>query len=138
MNIRVNKITLYLSLLFVLLAGGFGYGQTITGRITTENHTPIGQVLVFIPGTVHHTQTDDAGFFTINWDSKETLYIQKEGYENQKIKYKNQTDGWIIPLIPLDRRNILYTEQQDHYAPYLLSLVYAHFKQRTNNYQASY
>lgn len=138
MNIRVNKFTLYLSLLLLILAGVLSYGQTITGRITTENQQPIGQVLIFIPGTDEHTQTDEAGFFTINWDSQESLYIQKEGYESQRIKYKNQTDGWIIPLVPLDKRNILYTEQQDLYASYLLSLVYAHFTQRPNNYQASY
>ncbi|MDM1408429.1 carboxypeptidase regulatory-like domain-containing protein [Myroides sp. DF42-4-2] len=138
MNILVKKNPLYLLLLLVFLLGVLGYGQTITGRITTENHKPIGQVLVFIPGTNHHTQTDEAGFFTINWDSKAPIYIQKEGYENQKIKYKNQTDGWAIHLLPLDKRNILYTEQQDEYASYLLSLVYAHFSQRTNNYQASY
>lgn len=138
MNKRTNKFILPLTFLLVLLSGYWSYGQTITGRITTENQEAIKNVLVFIPGTVNHTRTDEAGIFTINWDSKQPLYIQKEGFENQKIKYKDQTDVFAIHLTPLDKRNILYTEQQNNFAPYLLSLVYEHFKQRTNNYQASY
>ncbi|MGQ8869620.1 DUF5686 family protein [Myroides sp. TSA_177.3] len=135
-----NVIQLVLSSvsLLVFLLGNWCYGQTITGRITNEQEAPLAQCLVFIPGTVHQTRTDEAGYFTINWDSKQPIFIQKEGYENERIKYKNQTDSLIIPLTPLDKRNILYTDQQDVYASYLLSLVYDHFKERTNNYQVSY
>ena len=134
------RITFPYSLLFLLvfLWGKMGYGQNLTGRLLTEKQLPIAGGLVFIPGTVHHTRTDEAGYFTINWASKQPIFIQKEGYENERIKYKSQTDSIAVVLTALDKRTLLYSEQQDVYASYLLSLVYTHFKQRTNNYQATY
>lgn len=138
MNKNKTKIPLFFLFLLVLLLGTTCYGQRITGQLTTEKQAPIAGGLVFIPGTDQHTQTDEAGFFTLNWASKLPIFIQKDGFENERIKYKNQTDSLVIPLTPLDKRNILYTDQQDLYASYLLSLVYSHFKARTNNYQVTY
>ncbi|WP_410880825.1 DUF5686 family protein [Myroides sp. DW712] len=134
------RVTFSFSLLFLLvfLWGKMGYGQNLTGRLLTEKQLPLAGGLVFIPGTVHHTRTDEAGYFTINWDSKQPIFIQKEGFEHERIKYKNQTDSIAVVLTALDKRTLLYSEQQDLYASYLLSLVYTHFKQRTNNYQATY
>ncbi|WP_233266193.1 DUF5686 family protein [Myroides fluvii] len=87
---------------------------------------------------MHQTRTDETGLFTINWDSKRPIFIQKEGYENKRLKYNKQEEPFVVSLTPLDKRNILYTDQQDLYATYLLSLVYEHFKQRADNYQVAY
>jgi len=138
MNKNVIQLALSLLFLLVLLLGNNCYGQLITGQLTTEKQVPIAGGLVFIPGTNQHTQTDKAGYFTLNWESKLPIFIQKEGFENKRIKYKNQTDSLVVLLTPLDKRKILYTEQQDLYASYLLSLVYTHFKARINNYQVTY
>ena len=138
MNKIVKNCISILVFLFTLVLGGMSYGQTITGRIVTDQQRPIDGCLVFIPGSDQHTRSDQDGFFTITWKDELPLYIQKEGFENQRIKYKDLRENSTIQLLPLDKRNILYTEQQDHYAPYLLSLVYDNFKKRTNNYQVAY
>ncbi|MGG5506939.1 MULTISPECIES: DUF5686 family protein [unclassified Myroides] len=138
MNKSVKKIVSVLVFLLVFIGGGKGYGQTRTGRVLTEQQTPVSNCLVFIPGSTQHTRTDDNGFFTLTWDNKLPLYLQKEGFENEKIKYKDVQDTFVIQLRALDKRNILYTEQQDNYASYLLSLVYNNFTKRTDNYQVSY
>lgn len=135
---NAHSLVLSLVVLLVLLLGNWCYGQPITGRIINDKQLPVAHCLVFIPGTVQHTRTDEMGNFTLNWDSKLPIFIQREGYENERIKYKSPTDSLSITLTSLDKRHILYTDQQDLYASYLLSLVYEHFKQRTNNYQVAY
>lgn len=135
---RLLKIILFLFVLFVFLSGSLGYAQTIQGKITTSNQVPLADCLIFIPGTFNHTRTDSRGFFTINWDSKLPIFLEKEGFEHEKIKYKENTGLLEIELTPLDKRSLLYTAQQSDYASYLISLLYKQFKQQKSNYQVSY
>lgn len=132
------KITLFLFVLLVFLSGSSSYAQMIQGKITTSANIPIEGCLIFIPGTFNHTRTDAHGSFTIDWNSKLPIFIQKEGFEHEKIKYKEQTNSLEVELTPLDKRSLLYTAQQSDYASYLISLLYKQFKQQKSNYQVSY
>ena len=138
MNKTNFVIQIFFLCLFFFLLGTVSYSQIFKGKIISTDQLPLSNCLIFIPETNEYTTSNNEGDFSIDWSSKLPLYIQLQGYEKQKIKYKNGEENAIIKLIPLDKNKILYTEKNNSFARFLLSIIYRQFKQRINDYEVDY
>ncbi len=85
--------------IYILLLTGFisinGYSQIkITGRVLSENNTPLSKATVSLKGTRLSVTTDENGQFTLNSaTAKSTLEVSYVGYEPATITLQpNQTD----------------------------------------------
>ncbi len=133
-----NEIRFFFLFLIFFLLGNVAYSQIFKGQIISEDKLPLSNCIIFIPDTNEYTTSDNNGQFAIDWSSKLPLYIQLQGYEKQKIKFKNAEENSVIQLVPLDKNKILYTEKNNNFAGFLISILYRHFKLRTNDYEVDY
>ncbi|MFI3305803.1 MAG: TonB-dependent receptor [Rikenellaceae bacterium] len=80
------KITLFIMLLFGVVAGAYAAPRPITGVVTDKatNESVIG-VTVIINGTTVGTVTDWEGRYTINVESGQELIFSYLGYDTQTI-----------------------------------------------------
>ncbi|UVD78702.1 DUF5686 family protein [Myroides albus] len=138
---------LYSTILFFLLIISLSWSQErhiITGKILDEEGMPVAQAKIFIKNTAFQTQSEVDGQFSIETDmkSKSTLFIQKEGYLNQKLELKVEEKttplNYTIELRKPDYNNVFtYQDPQDEYAVFLVSLVQKNFddpKYTVNHY----
>lgn len=85
------KSKFLISLCFFIYLSMQVKGQTVSGRITTENNEPLQAVSIIIKGTDKGTTTDQNGKFNITVPENTILVISFVGYTTQEILLKNQT-----------------------------------------------
>ena len=70
----------------LLLCSIVAQSQSITGKIVTQNNTPLENVYVFNKNSNTHTHTDISGNFTIKGNTEgDQLFISHLGYEGRTI-----------------------------------------------------
>ena len=66
--------------------------RTITGKVTSENGTPLAGASVVVKGEKGGTATDENGNFSISVpDNTTTLVISYGGYLNQEVSVKGKS-----------------------------------------------
>lgn len=73
--------------------------QTITGKVTGENSTPLSGVSVEIKNSNKGTSTDANGLFSINAKPGDVLVFTFVGYDNQEIKTDSRLE-YNVSMIP--------------------------------------
>ncbi len=86
---QLLKKTLFLFCGFFLY--GMSQAQTITGKVTGENGTPLSGVTVQIKNSNKGTSTDANGTFQINANPGKVLVFTFVGYEPQEVKVDSKT-----------------------------------------------
>jgi len=66
----------------VLLICAYGQSQTLTGKVVTQDNTPLQDVAVYNKTTSQHSHTNSLGIFTLdNVSVQDQIYISHLGYE---------------------------------------------------------
>ena len=66
----------------VLLICAYAQSQTLTGKVVTQNNTPLQDVAVYNKTTSQHSHTNSLGVFTLeNVSVQDQIYISHLGYE---------------------------------------------------------
>jgi outer membrane receptor for ferrienterochelin and colicins len=78
----------YIVIIGFLFLSTFAFGQTISGKITTENGDEIPYANVYLKKTKIGTSSNDQGFYELNNVSKDiyTLIVSSIGYKTKSIK----------------------------------------------------
>jgi outer membrane receptor for ferrienterochelin and colicins len=78
----------YILIIGFLFLSTFAFGQTISGKITTENGDEIPYANVYLKKTKIGTSSNDQGFYELNNVSKDiyTLIVSSIGYKTKSIK----------------------------------------------------
>lgn len=92
-----------LLLISSLLLSALSYGQTISGKVTTENGDEIPYANVYLKKTKIGTSSNDSGFYELNNIPKDnyTLIISTIGYKTKSIKVSITGDKTITRNITL-------------------------------------
>ncbi|MFT6064571.1 MAG: outer membrane receptor for ferrienterochelin and colicins [Polaribacter sp.] len=95
--------------IYLLLSSAFMMGQTISGKITTENGDEIPYANVYLKKTKIGTSSDENGFYELNKIPKDsyTLIISSIGYKTKSIKITITNDQKITRNITLLEDNSL-------------------------------
>jgi outer membrane receptor for ferrienterochelin and colicins len=95
--------------IYLLLSSAFMMGQTISGKITTENGDEIRYANVYLKKTKIGTSSDENGFYELNKIPKDsyTLIISSIGYKTKSIKITITNDQRITRNITLLEDNSL-------------------------------
>jgi outer membrane receptor for ferrienterochelin and colicins len=95
--------------IYLLLSSAFMMGQTISGKITTENGDEIPYANVYLKKTKIGTSSDENGFYELNKIPKDsyTLIISSIGYKTKSIKITITNDQRITRNITLLEDNSL-------------------------------
>jgi len=82
------KSILLWSLLFCC---AFAHSQTLTGKVVTQNNTPLQDVAVYNHTTTHHSHTNAVGIFSLdNVSVNDQIFISYLGYEAFIYSVKNE------------------------------------------------
>jgi len=95
--------------IYLLLMSTFMVGQTISGKITTENGDEIPYANVYLKKTKIGTSSNNNGFYELNNIPKDiyTLIISSIGYKTKSIKVSITSDKKITKNITLLEDNSL-------------------------------
>ncbi|TXD54198.1 MULTISPECIES: TonB-dependent receptor [unclassified Polaribacter] len=93
----------YIVILGFLFLSTFTFGQTITGKITTENGDEVPYANVYLKKTKIGTSSDENGFYELNKIPKDSykLIISSIGYKTKSIKITINSDQKITKNITL-------------------------------------
>lgn len=84
----MKPILLWVSLLCIAVS----QAQSVTGRVLTQNNTPVENVAIFNKNSGAHTHTDASGTFTLeNTRANDILYISHLGYETVTLPITAET-----------------------------------------------
>lgn len=75
----------------------------VKGKITTETGDPLAGASVVIKGSSKGTQTDVAGFFTIDAPLNSILVISYVGYANVEVPVKEDNEPLVVKLTAQDK-----------------------------------
>ena len=75
-----KRLLFVLTSLFFVAAQAFAQQQTVTGKITSEQGTPLSGVTVTVKGTTTRAVTTDNGTFTILAAPGQTLQFRMEAF----------------------------------------------------------
>ncbi|MCM5663696.1 SusC/RagA family TonB-linked outer membrane protein [Galbibacter mesophilus] len=81
---KKNFLINYSFILILLLCGSFGYAQSVTGKVTDANGTPLPGASVIVKGTSNGTQTDFDGNYSINAGGNSTLVFSYVGFSSKE------------------------------------------------------
>ena len=95
--------------IYLLLMSTFMVGQTISGKITTENGDEIPYANVYLKKTKIGTSSDDNGFYKLKKVTKDsyTLIVSSIGFKTKSIKINITSDEKIIRNVTLLEDNSL-------------------------------
>ena len=95
--------------IYLLLMSTFMVGQTISGKITTENGDEIPYANLYLKKTKIGTSSNDQGFYELNNITKNshTLIISSIGYKTKSIKINITSDKKITRNITLSEDDSL-------------------------------
>lgn len=95
--------------IYLLLMSTFMVGQTISGKITTENGDEIPYANVYLKKTKIGTSSDDNGFYKLKKITKDsyTLIVSSIGFKTKSIKINITSDEKIIRNVTLLEDNSL-------------------------------
>ncbi len=95
--------------IYLLLMSTFMVGQTISGKITTENGDEIPYANVYLKKTKIGTSSDDNGFYKLKKISKDsyTLIVSSIGFKTKSIKINVTSDEKITRNVTLLEDNSL-------------------------------
>jgi outer membrane receptor for ferrienterochelin and colicins len=95
--------------IYLLLSSAFLVGQTISGKITTENDAEIPYANVYLKKTKIGTSSNDQGFYELKNVSKDkyTLIVSSIGYKTKAIKIKITRDEKMTKNITLSEDDSL-------------------------------
>ena len=95
--------------IYLLLMSTFMVGQTISGKITTENGDEIPYANVYLKKTKIGTSSDDNGFYKLKKISKDsyTLIVSSIGFKTKSIKINITSDEKITRNVTLLEDNSL-------------------------------
>ncbi|MGK0326273.1 MAG: outer membrane receptor for ferrienterochelin and colicins [Polaribacter sp.] len=93
----------YIVFICFLFISTFTVGQTIIGRITTQNGDEIPYANVYLKKTKIGTSSNDQGFYELNKVSKDTytLIVSSIGYKTKSIKINITSDKKITRNVTL-------------------------------------
>jgi TonB-linked SusC/RagA family outer membrane protein len=88
------KKVLVMVLLIALVFSAYSQGQTVKGKITDENNTPLAGATVILKATSVSTITDGSGNFQISTGTQTNpvLVISFVGYLNSEFRVNGRTD----------------------------------------------
>ena len=89
--------------IYLLLISSLTVGQTIIGKITTQNGDEIPYANVYLKKTKIGTSSNDQGFYELNKVSKDiyTLIVSSIGYKTKSIKINITSDKKITRNVTL-------------------------------------
>ena len=95
--------------IYLLLMSTFMVGQTISGKITTENGDEIPYANVYLKKTKIGTSSNDNGFYKLKKISKDsyTLIVSSIGFKTKSIKINVTSDEKITRNVTLLEDNSL-------------------------------
>jgi TonB-dependent starch-binding outer membrane protein SusC len=87
----MKQILLLLGCMCVLSMSALAQDKTVTGKVTSDDGTPLAGVSIVVKGTSKGTNTDAAGTFKIAVDPKNTVTFSFVGFESQSLLVGNRT-----------------------------------------------
>ena len=90
MKLNYPKLWLLASC-FVLSLTAWSQGRTVTGKVVTDDNSPLPGVNVLVKGTTMGTQTDADGAFALEASAEDVLVFSFIGYASQEIRVGNAT-----------------------------------------------
>lgn len=87
----MNKLLLFLTVLFFIPFSLMAQNKTITGKVTDESGIPVAGVNVTVKGTKKGTQTDKDGNFSITVTGNPELVFTSVGYAAKTVAAGNDT-----------------------------------------------
>ena len=95
----MKKVLLFLTALLFSAVGAFGQQRTITGKVVSQDGSPIPFATVQIKGTTSGTTTNQNGSFTLEVPANAVLHISSIGYEAQDVQVGAQNQV-VVRLLP--------------------------------------